>query len=119
MYGADREKRMVERAMEDPAFLKTMQAMRGNDNVTVQAIKAQLADIGQQIMMAGKDEALKKKLMDQRAALNTRLGEIAKVNDTAPASAQEIKVVSNEAEYAKLKKGQQYRDPNGEIRTKG
>jgi hypothetical protein len=119
MYGADREQRMVERAMADPEFLKTMQGMRGNDNVTVQAIKAQLADIGQQIMMAGKDEALKKKLMDQRAALNTRLGEIAKVNDTAPASAQEIKVVSNEAEYAKLKKGQQYRDPNGEIRTKG
>jgi hypothetical protein len=119
MYGADREQRMVERAMADPEFMKTMQAMKGNDNVTVQAIKAQLADIGQQIMMAGKDEALKKKLMDQRAALNTRLGEIAKVNDTAPASAQEIKVVSNEAEYAKLKKGQQYRDPNGEIRTKG
>jgi hypothetical protein len=64
-----------------------MQAMKGNDNVTVQAIKAQLTDIGQQIMMAGKDEALKKKLMDQRAALNARLGEIAKVNDTATASA--------------------------------
>jgi hypothetical protein len=119
MYGADRETRVVERAMADPAFLKTMQAMKGNDNVTVQAIKAQLTDIGQQIMMAGKDEALKKKLMDQRAALNARLTEIAKVNDTATASAQEIKVVSNEAEYAKLKKGQQYRDPNGEIRTKG
>jgi hypothetical protein len=87
MYGADREARMVERAMEDPAFLKTMQAMKGNDNVTVQAIKAQLTDIGQQIMMAGKDEALKKKLMEQRAALNARLGEIAKVNDTAAASA--------------------------------
>jgi hypothetical protein len=96
-----------------------MQAMKGNDNVTVQAIKAQLADIGQQMMFAGKDEALKKKLMEQRAALNARLGEIAKVNDAAPASAQEIKVISNEAEYAKLKKGQQYRDPNGEIRTKG
>jgi hypothetical protein len=118
MYGADREQRMVERAMKDPAFLKTMQAMRGNDNVTVQAIKAQLTDIGQQIMMAGKDEALKKKLMDQRAALNARLGEIAKVNDTTTASAQEVKVVSNKTEYDKLKPGQQYRDPNGEIRTK-
>jgi hypothetical protein len=118
MYGADREQRMVERAMKDPAFLKTMQAMRGNDNVTVQAIKAQLTDIGQQIMMAGKDEALKKKLMDQRAALNARLGEIAKVGDTTTASAQEVKVVSNKAEYDKLKPGQQYRDPNGEIRTK-
>jgi hypothetical protein len=104
--------------MKDPAFLKTMQAMRGNDNVTVQAIKAQLTDIGQQIMMAGKDETLKKKLMDQRAALNARLGEIAKVNDTATASAQEVKVVSNKTEYDKLKPGQQYRDPNGEIRTK-
>jgi len=87
MYGADREKRMVERAMEDPEFLKTMQAMKGNDNVTVQAIKAQLVDIGQQIMMAGKDEALKKKLMEQRAALNARLAEIAKVSDKATAAA--------------------------------
>jgi hypothetical protein len=119
MYSADRETRMIEKAMADPEFLKTMQTMKGNDNVTVQAIKAQLADIGQQMMFAGKDEALKKKLMEQRAALNARLGEIAKVNDAAPASAQEIKVISNEAEYAKLKKGQQYRDPNGEIRTKG
>jgi hypothetical protein len=119
MYGADREKRMVERAMEDPEFLKTMQAMKGNDSVAVQAIKTQLADINQQIMFAGKDEELKKKLMDQRAALNARLGEIAKTGDKTTASAQEIKVVSNEAEYAKLKKGQQYRDPNGEIRTKG
>jgi hypothetical protein len=119
MYGADRETRMVERAMKDPEFLKTLQVVKGNDTSAVQAIKAQLTDIGQQIMMAGKDEALKKKLMEQRAALNARLGEIAKVNDTAAASAQEIKVVSNEAEYAKLKKGQQYRDPNGEIRTKG
>jgi hypothetical protein len=119
MYGADREKRMVERAMEDPEFLKTMQAMKGNDSVAVQAIKTQLADINQQIMFAGKDEELKKKLMDQRAALNARLGEIAKTGDKTTASAQEIKVVSTEAEYAKLKKGQQYRDPNGEIRTKG
>ena len=119
MYGADREKRMVERAMEDPEFLKTMQAMKGNDSVVVQAIKTQLADINQQIMFAGKDEELKKKLMDQRAALNARLGEIAKTGDKTTASAQEIKVVSTEAEYAKLKKGQQYRDPNGEIRTKG
>jgi hypothetical protein len=119
MYSADRETRMIEKAMADPEFLKTMQTMKGNDNVTVQAIKAQLADIGQQMMFAGKDEALKKKLIEQRAALNARLGEIAKVNDAAPASAQEIKVISNEAEYAKLKKGQQYRDPNGEIRTKG
>jgi hypothetical protein len=119
MYGADREARMIERAMEDPEFLKTMQAMKGNDNVAVQAIKTQLADINQQIMFAGKDEELKKKLMDQRAALNARLGEIAKTGDTTTASTKEIKVVSNEAEYAKLKKGQQYRDPNGEIRTKG
>jgi hypothetical protein len=87
MYGADRETRMIERAMKDPEFLKTMQTMKGNDNVTVQAIKAQLTDIGQQIMMAGKDEELKKKLMEQRAALNARLAEIAKVSDKATASA--------------------------------
>jgi hypothetical protein len=72
MYNAGREERMVERAMKDPEFLKTMQTMKGNDNVAVQAIKTQLADINQQIMFAGKDEELKKKLMDQRAALNAR-----------------------------------------------
>ena len=119
MYGADREARMIERAMEDPKFLKTMQTIKGNDSVAVQAIKTQLADIAQQIVFAGKDEDLKKKLMDQRAALNKRLGEISKTGDTTTAAAQEVKVVSTEAEYAKLKKGQQYRDPNGEIRTKG
>jgi hypothetical protein len=87
MYGADREARMIERAMEDPEFLKTMQAMKGNDNVAVQAIKTQLADIAQQIVFAGKDEELKKKLMDQRAALNARLQEISKAGDKATASA--------------------------------
>jgi hypothetical protein len=119
MYGADRETRMIERAMKDPEFLKTLQVVKGNDTSAVQAIKTQLLDINQQIMFAGKDEALKKKLMDQRAALNARLTEIAKVGDAAPASAPEVKVVSTKAEYDKLKPGQQYRDPNGEIRTKG
>jgi hypothetical protein len=85
MYGADREQRMIERAMKDPEFLKTLQVVKGNDTGAVQAIKTQLADINQQIMFAGKDEALKKKLMDQRAALNARLTEIAKVGDKAPA----------------------------------
>jgi hypothetical protein len=85
MYGADRETRMVERAMKDPEFLKTLQVVKGNDTGAVQAIKTQLADINQQIMFAGKDEELKKKLMDQRAALNARLTEIAKVGDKAPA----------------------------------
>jgi hypothetical protein len=86
MYSADREKRMVERAMEDPEFLKTMQAMKGNDSVAVQAIKTQLADISQQILFT-KDEEQKKKLMEQRAALNARLAQIAKTSDTATASA--------------------------------
>jgi hypothetical protein len=85
MYGADRETRMIERAMKDPEFLKTLQVVKGNDTGAVQAIKTQLADINQQIMFAAKDEALKKKLMDQRAALNARLTEIAKVGDKAPA----------------------------------
>jgi hypothetical protein len=85
MYGADREQRMVERAMKDPAFLKTMQTMRGNENTAVQAIKTQLADIAQQMMFAGDNKELKQKLMDQRAALNKRLGQIAKTDDTAPA----------------------------------
>jgi hypothetical protein len=85
MYGADRENRVVERAMKDPKYLQTMQAIKGNDSVAVQAIKTQLVDINQQLMMPIKDEATKKKLMDQRAALNARLGQIAKTDDKAPA----------------------------------
>jgi hypothetical protein len=32
MYGADREQRMVERAMEDPAFAETMRSIKGIDD---------------------------------------------------------------------------------------
>jgi hypothetical protein len=97
MYGADRENRVVERAMKDPKYLQTMQAIKGNDSVAVQAIKTQLVDINQQLMMPIKDEATKKKLMDQRAALNARLGQIAKTDDTAPADIPTSVAVGNKS----------------------